>query len=228
VGSWRTLGWATFGGVLSGCLLAGVVIAGWTSPPEEPVTGDEAVAQFLKAWERSERGTYHVTSTFRREMSTGRELASTLEVVQRPPDHLRFQLGGVTGSVDGHPVVCSSVVDGASAGVPSVTAEVECTLGETTSRPYDEVVDENMAAWDTLLRGRSRLYRVETKGDGCFSLIITRLEYVPPYGNFARFCFDPETGAVVESEVRRNEGTDYVRAVDIDPVVDDRDFALPG
>lgn len=209
--------WASLGGIISGCLLAGLFVADWASEPAEPVTGDEAAEAFMAAWERSERGTYYVESTFHRVMATGRELESTYEVVQRPPDTLRFQLGGVDGRIGGRPVACAEEPD----------ESVSCTVTDTEPVPHDRLVAEHLEAWDSLLAGPQRLYRVEQHADGCFVLTLTRFELVPPYGNYARFCFDAATGAVLESEVRRNEGTDYVEAVRIRAQVSDADFALP-
>jgi hypothetical protein len=208
--------WATVGGMLAGSIVAVLVMSGWESEPD-PITGDEAEAMFVAAWERSERGTYYVESTFLRVMADGRELESPVEVVRRPPDYLRFQFGGVDGRLGGRPVVCTSDPDGV----------VACDLARTPPVPHDDLVDEVMSRWEGYFEGDVPLYRVSTEGDGCFDLRLARFELEPPYGTYARFCFDEATGAVTETEIRREEGTDFVEAVQVRAQVSDADFQLP-
>jgi len=191
-------------------------VATWDTEPDR-ITGDDAEALFVAAWERSERGTYYVESTFHRVMADGRELESSLEVVRRPPDYLRFQFGGVDGRLGGRPVVCTSDPDGV----------VDCELGNNAPVPHDELVEDVVGRWEGYFEGDVPLYRVSTAGDGCFELRLARFELEPPYGTFARFCFDEATGAVTETEIRREEGTDFVEAVQVRAQVSDADFQLP-
>jgi hypothetical protein len=211
----RTLVWGTTGGVLCGAALALAVVATWEQPVET-VTGDEAATQFVEAWERSMLGTYYVASEFRRTTPNG-ELENTHEIAQRPPDQVIRQFGGLDGRIGDHPIVCSSDPD----------ERVSCVRGDVDLPPYAETVDEAVGRWADYFAGELPLYRVETEGDGCFDLRLARVFPAPPYGRFARFCFDDATGAIVYSEIRKDEGTDVREAFEVRAEVSDEDFALP-
>jgi hypothetical protein len=210
----RLVAWGTAGGLLCGGLVALLVVSTWTDEPEV-TTGPDAAAEFVAAWERSLVGTYFVASDFRRVTPNG-ELEGRHEVAQRPPDVVRRQFGALDGRIGDHPIVCSSDPDG----------RVSCSRGSAELPPYEEEVADQVAAWHNYFTGDHPIYRVETTGDGCFDLRLSLLIAVPPYGERARFCFDEATGAVIYTEVRRDEGTDVLEAVQVRPV-SDADFALP-
>jgi hypothetical protein len=211
----RTLGWATVGGLLAGAAVSLLVVVSWDIGPEV-ITGEEAASGFVSAWERSLEGTYYVASNFHRTTPNG-ELNSTHEIAQRPPDVVRRQFGGLAGRIGDHPIMCNADPD----------ERVSCVRGDVDLDPYDQTVADEVARWDDYFDGAVPLYRVETTGDGCYDLHLARLYPAPPYGRYARFCFDEATGAIVYSEIRKDEGTDVQEAVEVRPTVTDADFALP-
>ena len=211
----RTLGWATTGGVVAGAALGLLVIVSWDIEPET-VSGDAAAADFVAAWDRSLRGTYYVASEFHRTTPNG-NLDSVHELARRPPDVVRRQFGGLAGRIGDHPIMCSTDPD----------EQVSCIRGDVELDPYEESVEDEVARWDDYFDGQVPLYRVETRGDGCFDLTLTQMFPAPPYGRYARFCFDDATGAIVYSEIRKDEGTDVQEAIEVRSAVTDADFALP-
>lgn len=211
----RTLGWATAGGVVCGAALSLLVIVTWDVEPET-ISGDAAVADFVSSWERSLRGTYYVASEFHRTTPNGK-LDSVHELAQRPPDIVRRQFGGLAGRIGDHPIICNADPE----------EQVSCVRGDVQLDPYDQTVEDEVARWDDYFEGAVPLYRVETEGDGCFDLTLAQLFPSPPYGRYARFCFDDATGAIVYSEIRKDEGTDVQQAVEVRSTVTDADFALP-
>lgn len=210
----RTVMLAAAGGVLSGLALTAVMASNWRPEPE-PVTGDPAEEAFVAAWERSRLGTFYVASEFHRTTPNG-ELESVHEVAQRPPDVVRREFGGIEGRIGNRSISCTLDPDDRE----------RCTQGGADLPPYDEEVAEEVARWDNYFVGSVPLYRVEMHEDGCFDLSLTRLSPSPPYGNWARFCFDDATGAMVYAEVHRDEGTDLLEAIEVRSSVSDADLAI--
>ncbi len=206
---------STVVGVAVGLAVAALVVAGWDGG-DDRVSGREATAAFLDAWERSRTSTYYVASEFRRTTPAG-ELEGLHEIAQQPPDLVRRQFGAVTGQLGGHPIRCNLDPD----------EQVACTQGATEVRPWEDKVATEMERWDDYFAGSSPLYRVEADGQGCFDLHLTRVFPAPPYGRRARFCFDESTGAPTYTEIRRDEGTDVLEAVEVRAVPTGADFALP-
>jgi hypothetical protein len=212
---WRTLAWGTTGGVVAGAAMALLVVTTW-EVPEDTIGGDEAAARFVAAWERSMRETYYVASEFRRTTPNG-ELEGIHEIAQRPPDQVIRQFGGLNGRIGDHPILCTSDPE----------ERVSCVRGDVELEPYDQTVDDAVVQWGHYFEGEPPLYRVQTAGDGCYDLRLVQVFPSPPYGRNARFCFDDATGAIVYSEVRKDEGTDVRSAVEVRSAVSAGDFALP-
>jgi hypothetical protein len=76
----------------------------------------------------------------------------------------------------------------------------------------------------TYVRGAGALYAVRDEGN-CFRLRLRLRVLSPPYGERARFCFDPATGAPVRSEIEKREGVDRTVAISVRarPTDDDLD-----
>ncbi len=176
----------------------------------------EAAVAFLDAWAISRETTWKVAATFERTPANGSgKLSSPLELVQRPPDRLVRQFGSVAGLLDGEEVGCSTGPDG----------ETRCRSGAPKS--YEEEVASELARLETYVAGPVPIYAVTREGPDCFRLD-RQLEYLlPPYGDRARFCFDPPTGALVRTEVMRPEATDVTNADAVSVDVTDADFELP-
>ncbi len=181
-----------------------------------------AAGELVVAWERSLRATFLRSGTFeRRSESTGAVISSPDVLAQRPPQRLRRQLGGVDGRDDRRAILCPSAPDGDDGGRP------RCSLTGPTLPSYEDDVETDVAALRTLVQGPSPLYAVRRAGDECFDLAQQRVEPRAPFGVEARFCFDAETGAPIDSRVRYAGGivevvavsrvTDAVRDADLQP-----------
>jgi hypothetical protein len=185
-------------------LWSGVLVAVAMTTPHRPRvstdrSGPVAAASFVDAWERARTATFVRTGTFeRRSEVTGSVITSDDLLVQRPPDRLHRQLGGVDGRRDDRLLVCPAPVDGAEA--------PPCQLGDEGGTTYDEDVAAEVAALRSFLVGPRPLYDVSTSGDGCFELDQTRPEPRAAFGVEARFCFDGPSGAPTNSRVRYEGG----------------------
>lgn len=213
-------GFAVFGGGGSGGAAATTTTTGAstiTTTPTITPSGAAARKDFLQAWERSLRGTWHVVSSFERAgKGATAPLQGQLDTVQRPPDRLERQFGSVTGRVGGRLVGCTPGPDG----------QPRCRDGGPAAS-YDEDVQAELDRLDPYVGGDHPLYRVTAEGNGCFRLD-REFEYLaPPYGDQARFCFDAATGARVLTEVHLAEATDITRAVTVVATVTDSDLTLP-
>lgn len=211
--------WVVAGGVsglVLGLGLAAVVVWPDGDAADDELSHEEASSAFVRAWERSRTEEFVVLSTSHRETAMGGELDAEQELVQRPPDYLVRQFGSVDGRVDDRPVTCQPDPDGL----------LRCDLADTELEPYDEQIASEVETLEGYFEGEHPLYRVSVDGEGCFDLHLTRVFPAPPYGEYARFCFDDATGARIYKEVRQAEGTDVVEAVEIRTDVSDADFAL--
>ena len=211
---------AMVAGVLAGSLVAAAVLgAGWAPDrTDEFRTDPEAVAGFLASWERSRTETYRLESSFRRTVEGRSGIASTQEIVQRPPERLVSQSGSVEARLDGRLVSCATGPD----------EELQCR-DRGPAPPYEDEVAEELERLEGYVRDERRPPYFVDRVDGCFRL---RLAIELPaasrtYGETARFCFDPETGALLRSVVTREGSEDVTEMVALTDEVDDRDLRLP-
>jgi hypothetical protein len=196
-------------------------------PATTTVVSTEAVDAFLEDFEASLTSTFVSRSTFERFRGDERVAGSDLTVAQRPPDRLTARDGSVSGQLDGRAVSCTGT-----------GADAECLVG---SEPVDG--DAEVEAQLTTVRGYvtgpERLYgvvgteptdvtRIGGEDDRCYTLELLRQLPVAPYGTFARFCFDPDTGAPTLLRVERPEAVDVTAAVEISDQVTAGDLRLPG
>ena len=182
-------------------------------PP--PVAGQEAVDEFLAAYERSWMVEAVVVSETRRTMPDGRELAYEQRLVQRPPDdRLVIGAGSAVGRIDGRALRCSS----ATGPVP------QCVNGEEPTQDYEEYVDEQLAALADQVEPGVGMYEVTRTGDGCFRLELRLRTFTPPYGIESTFCFDEELGVLRDVEVVRPEATDRTTAIEVRTTVTEADL----
>lgn len=190
-------------------------------PPADPVAEhEEASAAFLLAWYRSRMGTFVVRSEFHRETAAGGELDSEVLRVQRPPDYLVHQFGGVEGRLDDRAVGCA----------PDPSGQTVCQpTGDELETSYDETIAREVATFVSYFAAEDHpIYRVRRDDEGCFVLTLTGIVPSPPYGERARFCFDEATGAPTFIRIERPEGIDVTEAVEIRTDVRDADFRLTG
>jgi hypothetical protein len=197
-------------------------------PPEvEVVQGDGPTADFLAAFERSRTATYRVRQATERQRAGAVALTSSATIVQRPPDRLAVAAdGSVEGVRDGRVVRC---------------VEEECYVGGPDF-DYGADVAEQVRNLAGLVQGDEAIYAVGAEaGPGpttvgliaatpseCFLLDLLRQVPAPPYGTFARFCFDPTTGAPTLIRVERPGAVDETVAEALTAEVTDDDLTLPG
>gem|GEM_PF-1352897 len=219
VGSLRTPIGATVAGALVGTAIAAGLIVGGTLrvPVERDYT--DASEEFLVAWEKGRTGTFVVVSEFRRTLADGRTLFSSSELVQRPPDRVVRQFGGIDGRIDGHPVVCST----------DQNDNYSCVTGEATVAPFADSVRAELDTFRSYFTTPDpALYQVIRAPDpDCFELIQQIVYPDPTYGRYAKMCFDPASGAMRSLE-RHLEGgvVETLDAVAIRTEITDNDFTL--
>ncbi len=198
-----------------------VVLGGlaWTFGDEGAGGSDRSIEDdFFAAYEQSRSGTYVVDAEFSRTMADGRELRSASRHALRPPDELRWELGSASGRLGDRQLNCTPTGDeGSMQCAPS--AEVE---------PWSDEVATELANLRSYFEGNRPVYRVERAGPGCFVLVQVLLELPDaPFGRETTMCFDPDTGARIELELRREGGSvDRVHAIEVRSEVGDADFSL--
>lgn len=219
MGALRTPIWASVAGVLTGTAIAAALVAGGAL--RVPVARDytDASAPFLEAWERSRTGTFVVESEFRRTLADGRTLFSASELVQRPPDRIARQFGGIDGRIDGRPVVCST----------DQNDDYSCVTGEATVAPFAESIRTELDTFRSYFTTPDpALYQVIRAPEAdCFELIQQIVYPDPTYGRYTKMCFDPPTGAMRLLERRLDGGVvETLEAQAIRAEVTDGDFNL--
>jgi hypothetical protein len=204
-------------GLVVGSIVAGAIAAnGWPhrATVHSAPTGSVVDARaFLATWERSREGTWFVEARFERFKDGRRVLSTTLRIGQRPPDRLREGLGTIQAVRGGRRLACA----------PDAAAAVRCRDGGPAA-PYRDEVRAELAVLRTYVVGPGRLYAVVAEPGTCFELRLRGGYLTPPYGQRARFCFDPATGAPIRSEINRLEATDRTVATAVRRRVTDADL----
>jgi hypothetical protein len=168
-----------------------VMLGVFDSEPERPEASEELVAAF----ERCRLSVYAVDGEFTRTLPDGRQLSSGALIVQRPPDELRRQLGGMSGRVNGRRVNCSTGPDGRFSCAPG--AEVP---------EWDEQVAREVANLRSYFDAEHPIYEAVALGDGCFELTLVAIVDDPTYGERGILCFDAASGAMRSLEVHHANG----------------------
>lgn len=96
-----------------------------------------------------------------------------------------------------------------------------CTEGAAVDRAA--AIAEEVRLLERYVLGDDRVYDVRRSGD-CFELALRVRLPAPPYGRSAMFCFDRVTLAPVRVELRRDEGTEVLRATSHSADVGDEDL----
>ena len=207
---------AALGGIALGAVVAVVVVAaGGIGNRAAARPKPEATTEFIAAFERSLTATFVTTADYTRVLDDGRTLESATFIAQRPPDRLQRQFGGITGTVGGHQIMCSTTVDGSFHCGPAAPAADPAQAMSTQI--------ENLHSYFVA----PALYRV-VKGDqdGCFELTQVRALALAPYGTSAVMCFDAPSGAMSYLEQHLEGAVDTFKAVEIRPFATDQDFSL--
>lgn len=187
----------------------GAATATSTTAPETA----EAAAALVAAWERSRTATFLTGSLLERTNSTGMVVEIPLVVAQRPPDRVISTGSSVSGVVGGEVWVCDEQLDGI----------LHCGASGAAVDPASDLAAE-LDVLRSYFAGDLPLYRVSQTGE-CFDLRLARAVQAPPYGQRARFCFDPVSGAPSLQRVERAEGTDVVTLLSARTDVTDDDIA---
>ena len=203
------------GAVVGSLVAVALVLGGGLDDRVTKAPGADASAEFLAAYQRSLKGTYAVKATFTRQLDSGATLSSNALVAQRPPDSIRRQFGGITGTIQGHVVSCSTEVDGTFHCSPAADAP-----------SFEETVQQSVETMTSYFTDTPPLYRAVRYGDDCFELIQNRPSALLPYGSQARFCFDEATGAIRLLIERKEGAIDTFEATDIRGSVTATDFSL--
>lgn len=185
----------------------GVVALTTPHRPRPSVEGaPQAAVELVAAWERSRLATFVRSGTFeRRRPATGAAITSDDVLAQRPPARLHRQLGGVELRDGDRQTTCTAPI-GDQPPPP-------CQDGPAATRSYVDDVAAEVSALRSLVTGPAPLYSVDAAGAGCFDLRQERTDPRAPFGLEARFCFDADTGAPIDSRVRYPGGVVEVIAV---------------
>jgi len=205
-------------GIATGLVVAVVLVVGGSFDGRlTAVPVADATEPFMAAFQRSLDGTYYVQANYTRTLTDGRQLTSRSLVVQRPPDSLRRQFGSISGTVDSKVVTCSGTTGGTTGDFhcgPSVAAPDPAQTRQTTL--------DNLRTYFA----DPAVYRVTADGPDCFELTQNRPSTSLPYGSEARFCFDPDTGAIRLLREKLDGATDQFEATLIRGQVTGSDFSL--
>ncbi len=178
----------------------------------------DAASDLIDAWARWRTSTFVVDGTWTRTLdSGGPPLTGPVHVVQKPPRRLVERLGARVELFDDRVGSCDPAGE---ADLPTGP----CAAG-FTGMTYQQRVDSELALVSGYVTGETRIYDIG-RGliSGCFRAELTAAALGSPWGRWSEFCFDPVSGALVLSRVRRQSAVD----VEIDKVtstaVTDSDF----
>ena len=158
-----------------------------------------AAADLVDVWERWRTASFVSIGTWTRTLDGVTEpLTGDVYMAQDPPRRLSIRLGALAENIDGLVAACSPVEDDA------VVAPI-CVRGEGIS--YDVRVGAELALVEQYVGGPNRLYDVATDGV-CFQVELIGPALASPWGSWAEFCFDDESGALRLARIRRPSAID--------------------
>ena len=209
-----------FGPVIGGLVVMTLLVV-WLGDPDDdvpaeppPVGGQQAVDEFLAAYERSWLVEAVVVSETSRTLADGRGFSYEQRLVQRPPDdRLVIGAGTAAGRVRGQTVRCTTVAGPAP----------QCVDGGEAP-DYQTFVDQQLDTLAELVEPGAGMYTLTSSEDGCFHLELRLRVLTPPYGIESTFCFDEEVGVLRDVEVVRPEATDRTTATEVRTTVTEADL----
>jgi len=149
-----------------------------------------------------------------------RPLSGPVHVVQDPPRRIVERLGATVEMFDNSVASCEPASEDSVSAAP-------CVAG-ATGMSYQQRVDAELDLVGSYVGGDTRIY------DVAFGLLprCYRVELVvaalgSPWGRWAEFCFDRESGALISSRVRRQSAVDVELNLVTDSVVVEADFISP-
>jgi hypothetical protein len=128
------------------------------------------------------------------------------------------RLGSLVELIDDAVRTCDSEAGGALA--------LSCLTGRG-GLTYDQRVAAEIAVVEGYVSGDGRPFDVGFgTDDGCYRVENRALLPAAPWGLWAEFCFDPESGAMESARVRRDSAVDTEVMVEIRTGVTEADFEL--
>lgn len=184
------------------------------------VDHDEVAAtELIEAWRRWRTATFYSRGSWERRLDGGDSpLRGEVLTVQDPPRRTVVRLGSLVELIDDAVRTCDAEAGGALA--PS------CLRGQGGLGYADRVAAE-MVRVESYVRGDGRPFDVDFGSDsGCYRVENRTLLPAAPWGLWAEFCFDPESGAMASARVRRDSAVDTEVMVEIRTEVTEADFEL--
>jgi len=190
--------------------------------PFPAVDHDSAAASdLIAAWSSWRSATFIVDGTWTRTLDAGglQPLSGPVHIVQRPPRRVVQRLGSTVELFDDSVASCEPTGDGADPAAP-------CVAG-STGMTYQQRVDSELVLVGGYVTGESRIYDIG-RGliVGCYRAELNAVALGSPWGRWAEFCFDPVSGALLSSRVRRQSAVDVEIDKVTSTVVVDSDFPV--
>lgn len=176
---------------------------------------------FIAAWRVHLLSSWSVDQVQDRTTDAGAHLRIDVHEAQRPPDRVRIGLGSVDARRGQTLIACASA-SGDSSGRPACRAQA-------TKTSWQDEVDNQLAALRGALVGNRAVFTVMVAGPGCFVFRLRGSTGPVPVtlGRGARYCLDPQTGAVLSSTVQRVGALDSLTTIEHHSPATDTDLALP-
>ncbi len=189
---------------------------------------DPAAASDLEvAWRAWRSGTFVVQGTWTRTLdSGGSPLTGPTLVVQDPPRRVVQRLGAIVELFDDRVAACEPVTGGDPSATDATDAvgAAPCVSGQA-GLSYDERVTIELATVADYVTGVNRIYDVDRGPiEGCFRAELSVSALASPWGRWAQFCFDSDTGAMISSRVRRQSAVDVEAGSVVSVAVSDADY----
>lgn len=166
-----------------------------------------AATALIDAWQRWRQATFATTGSWERVLDTGGDpLAGPTMRVQEPPRRLVVRLGATVERVDDTVAVCDRDGD-PDDGAFGIDAP-DCVEG-VGGLDYEERVEREVEVVTGYVVGSDRGYDVgRGEIDGCFRAEARVPTITSPWGRWAEFCFDADTGALQSSRIRKPSAVD--------------------
>ncbi len=218
-------------GFAAALVIGRLVISDPTSPISEGVGVDTsfpavdhdpaAAADLVRSWKAWRMGTFIIDGTWTRTLDSGGPLLSgPVHIVQDPPRRMTQRLGATVEWFDDSVAACEPTT-------PDDASAAPCVAGDT-GMSYQQRVEAELAVVVGYVGGDTRIYDVG-RGllPGCYRAELRVPALGSPWGRWAEFCFDPGSGALVSSRVRRQSAVDVEVDAVTSTVVTGADFSSP-
>ncbi len=215
-------------GFAAAFLIGRLVFSDATSPISKGISADTsfpavdydpaAAADLVRSWQAWRMGTFITDGTWTRTLDSGRpSLSGPVHVVQDPPRRMTQRLGATVELFDDSVAACEPTT-------PDDVSVAPCVAGDT-GMTYQQRVAVELTRVGGYVEGEKRVYDV---GRGllpdCYRAELKVAALGLPWGRWAEFCFDPNSGALISSRVRRQSAIDVEVDTVTSTVVTEADF----